>query len=109
MTIQLHLKYFLLAVANFMNANPSLTATVEGHANKYLGVDSDKVKVNPEIAMKVSQFRAQNVVNYLADNFGVSRSRLSTAAYGQTGRVAYGITLEGQQENRRVNIIFNYN
>lgn len=98
----------LRAVANFMSSNPSLTATVEGHAGKYVGEDADKVKVNPEIAMKISQKRAQNVVNYLVDNFGVSRSRLSTAAYGQTGRVAYGTTLEGQQENRRVNIIFNY-
>lgn len=98
----------LRAVANFMSSNPSMTATVEGHAGKYLGEDADKVKVNPEIAMKISQKRAQNVVNYLVDNFGVSRSRLSTAAYGQTGRVAYGTTLEGQQENRRVNIIFNY-
>lgn len=98
----------LRAVANFMDANPSVTATVEGHAGKYLGEGSDKVKTDPEVAMKVSLLRAQKVVNYLADNFGISRSRLSTEAYGSTGRVAYGTSLEGQQENRRVNIIFNY-
>jgi OOP family OmpA-OmpF porin len=98
----------LRAVANFMNANPSVTATVEGHADKYLGEGSNRIKVDPELAKKVSQRRAQNVVNYLADNFGVSRSRLSAEGYGQSRRIAYGTTLEGQQENRRVNIIFNY-
>lgn len=98
----------LRAIANFMDANPSLTATVEGHADKYLGTGYDKVKIDPEVAMKVSLLRAQNVVNYLVDDFGISRSRLSTAAYGQTGRVSYDTSLEGQQENRRVNIIFSY-
>jgi OOP family OmpA-OmpF porin len=98
----------LREVADFMNANPSVTATVEGHANKYLGTGSDRIKVNPGVAAQVSQSRAQSVVDYLVDNLGISRSRLSTEAYGNMGRVAYGTTLEGQQENRRVNIIINY-
>jgi len=94
----------LRKVADFMKANPSVTATVEGHAGKFVG---DK-QVTPELSMEISQRRAQNVVNYLVDDFGIARSRLSVAAFGQTRRVAYGTTLEGQQENRRVNIIFNY-
>ena len=88
-------------VANFMKANPSVTATVEGHASK-------KERATPELAMETSQRRADSVVNYLADNQGVSRSRLSTSAFGETRRIDYGTTLEGQQENRRVNIIINY-
>lgn len=94
----------LAKVAKFMKANPSVTATVEGHAGKMVGKES----VTPAMAMDVSQRRADSVVNYLADTLGVPRSRLTTAAYGQTRRVAYSTTLEGQQENRRVNIIFNY-
>ncbi len=103
-------QYFvgLRHVANFMKANPSINATVEGHAGKYLGEGADKIKIDPELAMKVSQLRAQNVVNYLVNTLDISRSRLSTEAFGQTRRVSYGTTLEGQQDNRRVNIIFTY-
>lgn len=64
--------------------------------------------VGPELAMEVSQRRSQNVVNYLVDNLGIARSRLSVAQFGQTRRITYGTTLDEQQENRRVNIIFNY-
>lgn len=103
-------EYFdgLRQVADFMKANPSVTATVEGHSDKYVGTDADREKMNPGVSMQLAQDRAQNVVNYLVDKQGISRSRLSTEAYGDTGRVAYDITLEGQQENRRANIIINY-
>ncbi len=98
----------LRQVADFMKANPEVTATVEGHSDKYVGTDADREKMNPGVAMQLAQDRAQNVVDYLADKQGISRSRLSTEAYGDTGRVAYDITLAGQQENRRANIIINY-
>ncbi|MDI1303232.1 MAG: OmpA family protein [bacterium] len=93
----------LAKVAKFMKANPTVTATVEGHAGKQVG----NTQVTAEASMEVSRKRAESVVNYLAD-LGVPRSHLTAAAYGQTRRVAYSTTLEGQQENRRVNIIFNY-
>lgn len=95
-------------VANFMKANPSVTATVEGHAGKFVGVGSEKMPIAPELPMEISKIRAQSVVNYLVDHFGVARSRLTAEAFGQTRLVAYSTTLEGQQENRRVNIVFNY-
>ena len=98
----------LTQVANYLKENPSITATVEGHAGGSVGTGSQKERVTPEQAMEVSQQRAQSVVNYLVDNLGVSRSRLSTSAFGSTRRVNYGTSLEGQQENRRVNIVFNY-
>jgi len=90
----------LRKVADFLKANPSVTATVEGHAGN--------LKSTPELAMEISQRRAANVVSYLVDNFGITRSRLSAEGFGQTRRFAYNTSLEGQQENRRVNIIFNY-
>jgi OOP family OmpA-OmpF porin len=90
----------LRKVADFMKANPSVTATVEGN--------TANLQTTPELAMKVSQLRAQNVVNYLVDNLGVERSRLSVEGFGQTRRFAYNTSTEGRQENRRVNIIFNY-
>jgi len=99
-------KYYdeLGKVANFMRANPAITAFVEGHADMFVGTQ----RVTPELAMGVSIHRAQSVVNYLADKQGISRSRLSAEGFGQTRRVAYGTTLDDQQEDRRVNIIFNY-
>jgi len=97
----------LRQVADFMKANPAVTATVEGNADLFVGVGSEKVRVGPNEAMKTSLLRAQSVANYLA-GLGIARSRLTADAFGQTQRVSYGTTLDGQQENRRVNIIINY-
>jgi OOP family OmpA-OmpF porin len=55
--------------------------------------------------MKLSQQRAQNVVNYLVDNFGIERSRLSAKGYGATRRISYNNTPEGRQKNRRINAV----
>jgi OOP family OmpA-OmpF porin len=90
----------LRKVANFLKANPTTTATVEGHTGN--------IQATPELAMAISQRRAENVVNYLVDNHGIARSRLTAEGFGQTRRTAYNATSEGQQENRRVNIIINY-
>jgi len=90
----------LRKVANFLKANPSVTATVEGHTGN--------LQATRELAMEISQRRAQNIVNYLVSNFSVDRSRLMARGFGKTRRFAYNTSLEGQQENRRVNIIINY-
>jgi OOP family OmpA-OmpF porin len=90
----------LRKVANFMKANPRVTATVEGHTGD--------LQVTRELAMEISQRRAQNVVNYLVAEFGVPRSRLAAEGFGQTRRFAYNTSVEGRQENRRVNIIFDF-
>lgn len=98
----------LAQVANFLKANPAVTATVEGHAAKFAGTGGSQVQISPEQAMDLSNRRAQSVLDYLVNEFGIARSRLSAEGFGQTRRVSYGTTLEGQQENRRVNIIINY-
>lgn len=98
----------LRKVADFLKANPTATAAVEGHAGKFLGEGADKVTVDASVALSVSKQRAQNVVNYLVTEFGVARSRLTAEGFGMTRRMAYGTTLEGQQENRRVNVIIGY-
>jgi OOP family OmpA-OmpF porin len=90
----------LLRVANFMKANPSVTAAVEGHTGN--------LQATAEAAREIAQRRAQNVVNYLVDNFGIARTRLTAEGFGKTRRFAYNTSLEGQQENRRVNVIINY-
>jgi len=90
----------LRKVATFLKANPGTTATVEGHTGNLQG--------NPQKAMEVSQLRAQNVVNYLVDKCGIDRSRLAARGFGQGRRFAYNTSAEGQQENRRINVIINY-
>jgi OOP family OmpA-OmpF porin len=90
----------LRKVANFLKANPSVTAVVEGHTGNLQKTEAGE--------MKISQRRADNVVTYLVDNFGIDRSRLSAVGFGGTRHFAYNTTLEGQQENRRVNIIIVY-
>jgi OOP family OmpA-OmpF porin len=90
----------LAEVADFLKANPGVTATVEGHTGN--------LQATPALALEISQRRAQSVVNYLVDNLGIARSRLAAAGFGRSRPVAYNTSLEGQQENRRVNIILNY-
>jgi OOP family OmpA-OmpF porin len=44
----------------------------------------------------------------MVNQFGVDRTRLSAAGFGETRRFAYNTSVEGQQENRRVNIILDF-
>lgn len=90
----------LANVAAFLKTNPRVTATVEGHTGN--------LQATPEEAMAISLQRAQNVVDYLVDKHGIGRLRLGAEGFGKTRRYAYNSNAAGQQENRRVNIIFNY-
>ena len=90
----------LRGLAEFLKANPRTTATVEGHTGN--------LQATAQLAQQVSLQRAQNVVNYLVENFDIDRARLSAQGFGGTRRSAYNSTLAGQQDNRRVNVIINY-
>jgi OmpA-OmpF porin, OOP family len=83
-------------VAQYLKENPTTTAVIEGH--------TDNVG-EPQANMKLSQQRAENVVNYLVDNFGVERARLSAKGYGSTRRISYNNSAEGRAMNRRINAV----
>jgi OOP family OmpA-OmpF porin len=83
-------------VGDYMKKYPTTTALIEGH--------TDNVG-SPELNMRLSQKRAENVVTYLVDNFGIEKSRLSAKGYGSTRRIAYNNTPEGRQQNRRINAV----
>jgi OOP family OmpA-OmpF porin len=85
-------------VAEFLAANPALTAVVEGHSDN----------ASPGMAQRISHQRAQAVASYLVEQFGVERSRLTVQGFGETRRFAYNTSAEGRQENRRVNIVLRY-
>jgi len=90
----------LRKVANFIKTHTGVTATVEGHTSNQQGTHAQ--------AQLLSQQRAENVVKVMVNQFGVERSRLSAQGFGETRRFAYNTSAEGQQENRRVNIILDF-
>ena len=83
-------------VADYMKRYPTTTAVIEGHTDNVGGGDYN---------MKLSLERAESVVNYLVQNFGIERSRLSAKGYGDTRRIAYNSTAEGRAKNRRINAV----
>ncbi|MDA8429465.1 MAG: OmpA family protein [Geobacteraceae bacterium] len=83
-------------VGEYMRKYPTTTAAIEGHTDNVGGYEHN---------MKLSQRRAENVVNYLVEKFGIERSRLSAKGYGSSRRIAYNNTPEGRQKNRRINAI----
>jgi OOP family OmpA-OmpF porin len=83
-------------LGEYMKKYPTTTAAIEGH--------TDNVG-SSELNMKLSQKRAESVVKYLADNFGIEQSRLSAKGYGATRRIAYNNTPEGRQTNRRITAV----
>ncbi|MSM38153.1 MAG: OmpA family protein [Geobacter sp.] len=83
-------------VGDYMKKYPTTTAVIEGHTDNIGGAEHN---------MKLSLQRAENVVNYLVENFGIERSRLFAKGYGATRRIAYNNTPEGRQKNRRINAV----
>ncbi|GFE62608.1 OmpA family protein [Geobacter sp. AOG2] len=83
-------------VGEYMKKYPTTTAVIEGHTDNVGGY---------EYNMKLSRERAENVVNYLVENFGIDRSRLTAKGYGYTRRIAYNNTAEGRQKNRRIDAV----
>lgn len=90
----------LAKVAKFLQENKTVTATVEGH--------TANLQTTPALAQEISLKRAQNVVDYLVTNHSIERSRLTAEGFGKTRRYSYNTSAAGQQDNRRVNVIFNY-
>lgn len=83
-------------LADFMKKFPSTTALIEGHTDN---------EGSPNANMKLSQARAQAVVDYLVQNFGIEANRLAAKGYGATRRIAYNSTPEGRAKNRRINAV----
>jgi OOP family OmpA-OmpF porin len=86
-------------VANFMKAHPDTTAVIEGYTDNV-----DKFN-NPEKNIKLSQARADNVRQYLIDNFGIDASRITAVGYGPDKPIASNDTKKGRQKNRRVQAV----
>lgn len=79
-------------VAEFMRQYPDVSAEIQGHTDSIGAASYNK---------KLSQRRADSVVNYLVNNFGISAARLSGVGYGEDRPIADNATAEGRAQNRR--------
>lgn len=80
-------------VADFMKRFPQVRGTIEGHTDSVASAGYN---------LKLSQRRAESVVNMLVDKYGIEGSRLMAKGYGLTKPVADNRTKEGRQKNRRI-------
>ncbi|WP_462324092.1 OmpA family protein [Desulfoplanes sp.] len=83
-------------VALFLIHHPGVTAVVEGHTDSQGAASYNK---------KLSQKRAQSVVDYLTKKFGVDPSMITSQGYGEETPIADNATPEGRQKNRRVLVV----
>jgi len=80
-------------VADCMTEYPDTTAVIEGHTDN---------KGDEAYNLKLSQMRAEAVMQYLIDEFGVAPERLTAKGFGESQPIADNSTEEGRQKNRRV-------
>jgi len=82
--------------AKILKENPDIRVEIQGHT------DSDG---SESYNLQLSERRAQSVVTYLVQNFGIAMGRLTARGYGESQPVASNSTPEGKQLNRRVEFV----
>lgn len=83
-------------IADLMNQDKSVRFRVEGHTDSDGGADYN---------LKLSQRRAQAVVDDLVNRYHIARSRLQAQGFGLTRPVAPNTTAGGKALNRRVELV----
>jgi OmpA-OmpF porin, OOP family len=83
-------------IAKLLKADPALKIHVVGHTDNVGGVDSN---------IRLSQERAEAVLQALVRDQGVAASRLKSYGCGQFAPVASNDTEEGRAKNRRVELV----
>jgi outer membrane protein OmpA-like peptidoglycan-associated protein len=81
-------------VANSLTGNPDARVEIAGHTD-----NTGSAAIN----LRLSQERAQAVLNYLASR-GVNRFHMSARGYGATQPIAPNATPAGRAQNRRVEL-----
>ena len=80
-------------IAEFMRQHSEAEAMIEGHTDS-IGTD--------RYNLRLSQERAQAVVDRLVKVEGIAASRITATAYGESQPLTSNDTAEGRQRNRRV-------
>ncbi|MCC5879626.1 MAG: OmpA family protein [Idiomarina sp.] len=86
----------ILVLATFLNKYPQTNASIEGHTDS-VGSEADN--------LRLSQQRAQSVVDYLVQEHAIANRRLTAIGYGESRPVADNSTAAGQQANRRIKAV----
>ena len=86
----------LNAIAAYLNSNPAVRLYVVGHTDDTGGF---------ELNLTLSKARAEAVVNYLTENFGVTKPRLMPLGAGPMAPKSTNSTDNGKKENRRVELV----
>ncbi|RUO37019.1 hypothetical protein CWE13_09275 [Aliidiomarina shirensis] len=86
----------ILVLATFLDKYPETNVHIEGHSDN-VGGNADN--------LRLSQQRAQSVLDYLINEHSISSERLSATGYGDTRPVADNSTEAGKQANRRINAV----
>ncbi len=86
----------MLVLATFLDKYPETRAVIEGHTDS-VGNDADN--------LRLSQQRAQSVVDYLRSEHDIDGDRLTAVGYGETRPIADNDTDTGKQANRRINAV----
>lgn len=83
-------------IGRMMETHADLRVRIEGHTDNVGPADANQ---------RLSEERAQAVVNYLVGTTGVAADRLEAVGHGATRPVADNETPEGRQTNRRVELV----
>jgi outer membrane protein OmpA-like peptidoglycan-associated protein len=83
-------------IAKLLKADAGLKVNVVGHTDGIGGIDSN---------MKLSQDRANAVVQALVGKYGISATRLKAYGVGPLSPIASNKTEEGRAKNRRVELV----
>jgi outer membrane protein OmpA-like peptidoglycan-associated protein len=81
-------------LVNFLNKNPNVKITLEGHTD-----NSGTDKINDPLSVK----RAESAKAYLVSK-GIDESRIATTGYGSKQPIADNKTKEGKAKNRRIEL-----
>ncbi len=84
-------------IIKVLQRDPGATARIEGHADR-------RKRSDRAYNLRLSQRRAEAVLNYLADVGGIHRARLTAIGYGFDRPIAPNDTEENMQRNRRTEI-----
>jgi outer membrane protein OmpA-like peptidoglycan-associated protein len=79
--------------ARILKDNPTIKVEIQGHTDN---------KGSDAYNLRLSEKRAQAVVNYLVRNLGIDVSRLTARGYGESRPIADNKTEDGRAINRRV-------
>jgi outer membrane protein OmpA-like peptidoglycan-associated protein len=86
----------LAEIAKLMKGDPGLQLNVVGHTDNVGGMESN---------MKLSQARAEAVVQALSGKYGVAATRMRPFGVGPLSPVASNDSEEGRGKNRRVELV----